>query len=100
MSRPVGAIDLGGTKILTAVVDTRGTIVASVRRPTEARSGVDSVLGRMLASLEDAVASAGLGLSELGRIGVSVAGAIDASRGVVAEAPNLEGWSDVPLAAM
>jgi glucokinase len=100
MPGPVGAIDLGGTKIHAAVVDEHGRIVASDRRPTEAEGGLEAVLRRMTASLQEAATAAGVPAGRLERLGVAVAGAIDSGRGLVAEAPNLPGWHDVPLAEM
>jgi predicted NBD/HSP70 family sugar kinase len=37
-------VDLGGTKVETALVDAAGLIVASHRRPTNATKGADAVV--------------------------------------------------------
>ncbi len=89
-------IDVGGTKILTALVDGAGRVVRQWRTPTPAAAGGPAVL----AALGDAAEAA---LAEVGRdgvvgVGVSAAGQIDADAGVVAYAsPNLPGWTGTPV---
>lgn len=92
-----GAIDLGGTKILTAVVSSNGQVCASDRIATRAGAGPDAVCEEMVASLRRASERAGTPLATLAGIGVSAAGPLDAARGVLADPPNLPGWKDVPL---
>lgn len=93
----VGAVDLGGTKILSLVLDVGGRVAGEDLRPTEAASGPDAVLSRIGDSLRAALAAAGPGF-ELVAVGVAAPGPIDADRGVVVAAPNLPGWRDVPVA--
>ena len=40
-------IDLGGTKILTAVVDEQGKVVAAVKELTQAQEGAKAVIERI-----------------------------------------------------
>ena len=47
LERPVIGIDLGGTKISTALVDRAGKIVAHDYRETLAAEGTQAVIGRM-----------------------------------------------------
>lgn len=90
----VGAVDLGGTKILSLVVDGAGRVRGEDLRPTEAAGGPDAVLGRIHDSLRAALAAAG---ANLRAVGIAAPGPIDAERGVVVEAPNLPGWRNVPV---
>jgi len=92
-----GAIDLGGTKILSLVADDGGAIKGRDQRPTQAERGLDRVLGSMVESLRRACEDAGVGLDALHGIGVAVPGPIDLEAGVLASPPNLPGWNDVPL---
>jgi len=66
----VGAIDLGGTKILSLVVDMLGEVHGVDERPTEAHRGPDAVLRRMVESLNAALREAGRGLT-LEAVGVA-----------------------------
>ena len=96
MPRHVVAVDVGGTKILTAVVSDRGEILAQ-RRAETPQTGVDPVLevitATVLAALHDARVPAG----EIAGVGVGAPGPLNPDSGIVFEAPNLSGWRDVPL---
>ncbi len=95
----IGAIDLGGTKILSLVVDMLGEVHGVDERPTEAQRGPDAVLRRMVDSLMAALREAGRGRT-LDAVGVAAPGPIDFEQGIVVEAPNLPGWSNVPVAEL
>ncbi len=93
----VAGIDLGGTKILAAVVDGQGRILGQAKRKTKAESGVEGVVARITETLDDAVASAKLTRKDLRAIGIGAPGPVDTKTGVIATAPNLPGWANVPL---
>ncbi|HXH23464.1 MAG TPA: ROK family protein [Dehalococcoidia bacterium] len=89
----IGAIDLGGTKILSIVAGEDMRVVGRDQRPTGADDGPESVLERMVESLRAAAAG-----RPLRAIGVSTPGPCDVERGMVTNAPNLPGWREIPLA--
>jgi len=95
--KPVVAVDLGGTKILAAVVSQDGKALVRKRYDTMANEGVDSVVNRIFSAINDIVNACNMSLTELGGISVAAAGAIDMKRGIVTASPNLPGWCDVPL---
>jgi glucokinase len=88
-------VDLGGTKVRTAIVDFEGNIVDSDRSlvsghrdPVSITRHISEwVVGRLAARAAKALC-----------LGVGVAGQIDNARGIVRYAPNLD-WKDVPLGA-
>lgn len=87
-------IDLGGTKIEAALVDTKGNIYNRQRIPTDASLGYESVLSHIITAVnniyqenKDVTASV---------IGMGVAGQISKTDGSVKYAPNLD-WENVPL---
>ena len=92
-----GAIDLGGTKVRALVADLNGRDYGYDLRPSETERGLDSVLDRMVASLEAAAGQAGVAVAGLRGVGIASPGAIDVERGVVAGAPQLPGWRNVAL---
>jgi len=95
-----GGIDLGGTKILAAIVDAAGRIHGQHRRATDAQHGPDAAADSMTESLRLACVDAGVELSSLAGLGIAAAGPIDIAAGILTDPPNLHGWKDVPLGAM
>ncbi|HEU5227365.1 MAG TPA: ROK family protein [Ktedonobacteraceae bacterium] len=94
-------IDLGGTKILAAVVDVlSGEVIASARKRTRAERGQDFVSQR-ISELATAALDAAKLSSEAGlvAIGIGAAGQVDRKAGVVLDAPNL-GVRNMPLGSM
>ena len=96
-SRPVGAIDLGGTSLRAAVVDANGGIAGFVTGATEASRGPDAVIDRIVTALHDSLARASVDIAELAAVGIGAPGPLDWQTGVIHEAPNLPGWREVPL---
>jgi len=94
-----GGIDLGGTKIQTAIVDARGDVVAQARRPTPTSGGPEDVAAAMAEALRAAAQEAGAGTETLAGVGVGSPGDANEKTGVVSSAKNLPGWEgSFPLA--
>ena len=96
-SRPVGAIDLGGTSLRAAVVDANGGIAGFVTGATEASRGPDAVIDRIVTALHDSLARASVDIAEVAAVGIGAPGPLDWQTGVIHEAPNLPGWREVSL---
>jgi glucokinase len=95
-----GGIDLGGTKIQTAIVDAGGEVKGEARRPTPTDGGPAGVAEQMAAALVEAAQLAGVESSELAGVGVGSPGDADEKTGVVSSARNLPDWEgSFPLAA-
>ncbi len=97
-ARHVVGVDLGGTKILAAVVDPEGHILSRAKMRTQAHRPAAEVIARIAEAVRRAVADAELTLQDIGAVGVAAPGVLDAQAGVVRFAPNLH-WHDVPLSA-
>src|SRR3954454_25004662 len=85
-------IDVGGTKVLGAVVDSAGTIIALDRRPTE---------GQDVRRVEDTIVDLVTGFGQqydVAAVGICAAGFVDATRTVVMFSPHLN-WRREPLRA-
>jgi glucokinase len=94
-----GGIDLGGTKIQTAVVDRRGEVLGQARRPTPTSGGPEDVAAAMAAALQEAAKEADVETGDLAGVGVGSPGDADEKTGVVSSARNLPGWEgSFPLA--
>jgi glucokinase len=87
-----GGIDLGGTKIQTAVVDAEGKLHGEARQPTPTSGGPADVARAMEEALREAASAAGAKPEELAGVGVGSPGDADGRTGVVSGARNLPGW--------
>jgi len=88
------AVDVGGTKILAAVVRREGRIVARKKTRTPRDAEAKDVVETILDAIESALKKADLKAKHLKGIGLAVPGVIDDEAGTVLVAPN------VPLAGM
>lgn len=93
----LGAVDLGGSKILSVIAEGDGRRLGEDRRSTSAEEGPELVLERVVDSLEEALAKAGLLQGDLAAVGICSPGPCDIDAGVICSAPNLPGWRDVPI---
>jgi glucokinase len=91
-------MDLGGTKILAAVVGLEGRIVAEAKLKTKADEGPDAVIERMVHVAHAVVQKAEIDWQDVLGMGVGAPGPMDPDTGIVYHPPNLRGWSKVPLA--
>jgi glucokinase len=96
-SRLYGAIDLGGTKLRSIVVDGSGRVLGDDISFSRAEEGLGVVLERIEESLDAALGKAGVKRERLAGLGIASPGAVDVARGIVPNAPQLPGWQDVPL---
>ncbi len=83
-------VDIGGTKVLGAVVDADGTVLAKCRRETPA-GDPPKIVARIVEVIRELA-----GQYDVTAVGVGAAGWIDAARSTVLFAPNLA-WRDEPL---
>jgi len=94
-----GGIDLGGTKIQTAIVDAGGEVLGQARRPTPTDGGPAGVAEQMAEALREAAEQAEVEPGALQGVGVGSPGDADEKTGVVSSAKNLPDWEgSFPLA--
>jgi glucokinase len=92
-------LDLGGTKIVAAVLDKDFNIIGRHKRKTRASKGADSVFERIIKTIDDACADAGVTREQLAGIGMGSPGPLNPYEGVIVHTPNL-GFKDFPVRAM
>jgi glucokinase len=93
----VVGVDLGGTKILAGVFNNQMKCLGKVKASTKAVRGPEAVIERIARLVEDAVDECDLKIEQVRGVGLGAPGAVDTQTGRVIFAPNLPGWSDVPL---
>jgi glucokinase len=91
-----GGIDLGGTTIDIGLVSAHGEILCTSKIPSNVSNGPDHTIDR----IADAVIACAseYGESDVGAIGIGIAGLVDNQNGILREATNLPGWTNVRLA--
>ncbi|MEJ2739652.1 MAG: ROK family protein [Dehalococcoidia bacterium] len=97
MEKPVLAVDLGGTKIRSAIISQEGKLVAVDNRATQAYKGFRHVLDRLFDSIDIVLRKECLQTKEFSGIGVAIAGVLDSKNGILTSSPNLPHWRNVPL---
>jgi glucokinase len=85
-------VDIGGTKVLAGVVDSRGHILARERRATPSHS--PAAVEQTIVTLVEQLGSR----YDVAAVGIGAAGFVDATRSTVMFSPHLA-WRDEPLRA-
>jgi len=95
-------IDLGGTNIKAALVNTNtGEISAVHSIPTNSREGHDSVIAHMAKLVDQIIGDSGFPKDEIGGVGVGLPGSLDMEKGTTVFLTNMPGhWRDVPVQAL
>ena len=84
-------IDLGGTKILIALVNKEtGEILNYIKKKTKKDKGPKNIIRKMIEGIEELLQESGKKLDEISSIGVGAAGQIDREKGSIIAAPNLD----------
>ncbi|MEF2889720.1 MAG: ROK family protein [Turicibacter sanguinis] len=80
-------VDLGGTKIYTAIANERGKILNEEVVPTEASKGPEQIIEKMISSIKKV--STGINLDRIKAIGIGSPGPLDVKNGLIVSPPNL-----------
>ncbi|VYU13250.1 ROK family protein [Clostridium tertium] len=83
----VVGVDLGGTKIYTALVDLDGNMIKEITIKTEAHKGDKAVLEKLISTIDTVLE--GTDINEVKAIGVGSPGPLDIKKGLIVYTPNL-----------
>jgi glucokinase len=92
----VVALDVGGTGMKCALVDSAGTVLHTERHPTGAERGPTAVVDTILEVAEGLAGKARADGRTPVAVGIAVPGVVDEARGVAVWSANV-GFRDVPL---
>jgi glucokinase len=90
-------IDLGGTKILAAVVDNQGKVIGKGKKSTHADKGPEEVINRIGKAMDEALDNAKMTKKDISAIGIGVPGIFDGARAFVIEITNIPGFKNIDL---
>lgn len=80
-------VDLGGTKIYTALADETGTILKEIIVGTEANKGPDQIVEKIKNSIRNVLED--INIDDIKAIGIGSPGPLDIKNGLIAEPANL-----------
>lgn len=84
-------IDLGGTKILTALVDRQtGEVVDHVKKKTKKEKGPENIIRKIIESINELLENNHLKQDDISSIGIGAAGQNDRENCTLIAAPNLD----------
>lgn len=95
---PVLALDIGGTKLATAVVGADGQVTGFLSEPTHKELGPQAVIAHLFDQGRRSMAAAGA--ERIAAVGICCGGPLDAAAGILNGPLHLPGWIDVPIVAM
>lgn len=95
--RSIGAVDLGGTRVRTAVVDPAGRLAGKRDEFTRHMGGPATVIEQIARMMRQSTEDCGMSLAQLSHVTVGSPGPLNTDIGVVYDAPNLPGWVNVQL---
>ncbi|MBU4046938.1 ROK family protein, partial [bacterium] len=90
-------VDLGGTNIVSAIVNYQGKIVNRLKVPTLAERGKGATIKRIIETIHKNIVQSTIAPDDIIGIGIGAPGPLDIKKGIINFAPNLPGWRGVPL---
>jgi glucokinase len=98
MKEYILGIDIGGTNIECALVDSKGNIKIRKSCPTETWKGSKAVLSNIISIANAVMREAKSKKHRVAAVGVGTPGAVDQKTGcVIGGAENIPGWKGIPL---
>ena len=84
-------IDLGGTKILTALIDTNsGEVIEYIKKKTKKDKGPEKIVQKIVKSINEILTEKNIKIEEISSIGIGAAGQVNREQGILIAAPNLD----------
>jgi glucokinase len=91
-------VDLGGTNLRIAAVNTEGHLLEKISLAANIARGPDHVIAQMCDAVQN-LSFKHKGSGEFIGVGVGVPGIVDADSGIMKKAANLPGWENYPARA-
>ncbi len=92
-------VDIGGMSVKAGLVDEKGNILLKDTAVTRARASAEEIVADIAALVRKVAEAGGVGLSELGGIGVGSPGSVDDAAGVIRYSCNIN-FERTPIVAL
>lgn len=89
-SKYIITVDLGGTKVLSALIDDKNKIVDRVKIPTKVEEGKTKLVKAIAESVQQLLLNNKLEQTSIKAISMGVPGTVNPETGIIGNAPNLE----------
>ncbi|OGI11446.1 MAG: hypothetical protein A2Y40_09665, partial [Candidatus Margulisbacteria bacterium GWF2_35_9] len=96
-SKYIVGVDIGGTKIASAISDENGKIIAENVTPTESKKGGNMVSDKIILCIKHLLSDTGIKIKKLKNIVLGIPGQIDHKTGIILNAPNILGWQNFDI---
>ncbi|MDP4175381.1 MAG: ROK family protein [Bacteroidota bacterium] len=83
------SVDFGGTKILAALLDSKGEIVVKSKIATEARKGKAELIKRLAEIIRKVIAEGKVAENDIKAVSIGIPGSVNPNTGLIGTAPNL-----------
>lgn len=90
-------IDIGGTKIRSAIGDNQGHLLKKVKSFTQARAGANTVIKDILEISRQVISLMGIDQTILKGIGISFGGPVNFSKQKILKSQHVHGWDNLNL---
>lgn len=91
-------IDIGGTKIRSAIGDNRGHLLKKVKSFTQAKAGAKTIINDLFAMSDQVINLTGIDPSILKGIGISFGGPVNFAKQKILKSQHVSGWNNLNLA--
>lgn len=83
-------IDLGGTKILTGLVNKgNGEVLYSIKQKTGKDKDAETIINKLKLSIKELLETSHFDIAQIDSIGIGAPGQVDRDKGILVSAPNL-----------
>lgn len=83
-------IDLGGTKILTGLVNKgNGEVLYSIKQKTGKEKDAETIVEKLKLSIKELLETSHFDIAQIDSIGIGAPGQVDRDKGILVSAPNL-----------
>ncbi|WP_010248328.1 ROK family protein [Acetivibrio cellulolyticus] len=89
-------LDIGGTKVLGAILDEKDNITFKVKKKTKVDKGLEKVEERIIDVVDELIKESGTDKNEIAAIGAGAPGVINEETGEIIYAPNLP-WKNYDI---
>ncbi len=84
------SVDLGGTKILSAIINKEKQIIERTKVATDIKKGPDFLVESVVKSIEELLKKTGVTENQIKAIALGVPGTVNPQSGIISVAPNLK----------